>query len=47
MSETKKAVECLAKFNKRYDLALEILRNTPGMLTMAEALERADARGGK
>ena len=47
MNETKKAVECWAGRYKRRDLALEILRNTPGILTMAEALERADAKGGK
>tara|TARA_R100000306_G_C4369649_1_gene139329 strand:+ start:1474 stop:1665 length:192 start_codon:yes stop_codon:yes gene_type:complete len=43
MTDTKKGVECWAGRYERRDLALEISRNTPGILTMAEALKRADA----
>ena len=50
MKDTKKAVECWAGRYKRHDLALQILRDTPEILTMAEALQRAGAmlaRGAK
>ena len=43
MSDTKKAIEGWARRYKRHDLALQILRDTPGILTMAAALERAGA----
>ena len=43
MADAKKGTECWAGRYKRHDLALEILRNTPGVLTMAEALQRAGA----
>ena len=43
MKDTKKGIECWAGRYERHDLALEIQRNTPGILTMVEALRRADA----
>ena len=43
MKDTKKGIECWAGRYERHDLALEIQRNTPGILTMVEALQRAGA----
>ena len=38
-------LECWASRYRLHDGAMEILRNTPGILTMAEALTIAKAKG--
>ena len=42
---TKGNLECKASQYRLHDAALEVLRNTPGVLTMAEAVALAKGRG--
>ena len=42
---TKGDLECKASQYRLHDAALEVLRQTPGILTMAEAIAIAKARG--
>ena len=44
-TKANREVECWASRYRLHDAALEILRQTPGFLTMAEAIALAKARG--
>ena len=44
-TKANREVECWASRYRLHDAALEILRNTPGILTMAEAIALAKGRG--
>ena len=44
-TKANREVECWASRYRLHDAALEVLRQTPGFLTMAEAIALAKARG--
>ena len=44
-TKANREAECWASRYRLHDAALEVLRQTPGFLTMAEAIALAKARG--
>ena len=44
-TKANREVDCSASRNRLHAAALEVLRQTPGFLTMAEAIALAKARG--